>query len=123
MELQPRRVSREAAARQPTPDDGVLAFLDPLLGRAALVVEGDHPLGRSRHVGHHDVHLWAMFLHDWRTFVRGSLLGLSLSSDASAQRVDDFNSGEVFFVVGDHDAAVCFGHGGDDRVERAPRPA
>ena len=28
------------------------AFLDPLLTRPALVVEGDHPLGRAAHVRH-----------------------------------------------------------------------
>src|SRR5262249_41308428 len=35
-------------ARQPRPFDRVLAFLDPLLARAALVVERDHALGRAR---------------------------------------------------------------------------
>ena len=31
--------------------DRALAFLDPLFARAALVVEGDDVLARSRHVG------------------------------------------------------------------------
>ncbi len=34
-------------ARQPRPLYRILAFLDPLLAGAALVVEGDHSLGRS----------------------------------------------------------------------------
>src|SRR5450756_2589915 len=33
------------------PLDRALAFLDPLLARPALVVEGDDPRGRSGHVG------------------------------------------------------------------------
>jgi hypothetical protein len=33
------------------PFERALAFLDPLLRRAALVVEGDDPLGRPRQIG------------------------------------------------------------------------
>ena len=40
----------EPAARQPGPLDGILAFLDVLFRRAALIVEGDDALGRSRQV-------------------------------------------------------------------------
>jgi hypothetical protein len=47
MELQPDRVGGEAVAGQPGPGDGVLAFFDPLLRRAALVVERNHSLGRT----------------------------------------------------------------------------
>ena len=45
MELEPHRVRLERRARKPRPLDRVLAFLDPLLGRAAPVVEGDDALG------------------------------------------------------------------------------
>src|SRR6516162_3668227 len=48
MELETHCVSGEAPARQPGPFDRVLAFLDPLLRCATLVVEGDDVLGRSR---------------------------------------------------------------------------
>ena len=51
VQLQPHGIRLEALAGQPRPGDGVLAFLDPLLRRATLVVEHHHPLGRSRHVG------------------------------------------------------------------------
>src|SRR6266699_5226695 len=47
MKLEPHGVGRERPARQPCPLDRGLAFFDPLLARAALVVEGDHPLGRA----------------------------------------------------------------------------
>ena len=52
MELEPDGVVTELAARQACPLDGVLAFLDPLLGRAALIVECDDPLGGSAQVGY-----------------------------------------------------------------------
>src|SRR5271163_1942397 len=52
MELKPHRIGGEAPARQPGPGDGVLAFFDPLLRRAAMAVERDHSLCRPRHVGH-----------------------------------------------------------------------
>ena len=51
VQLQPNGIGGEAAAGQPGPGDGVLALLDVLLRRAALVVERHHPLGRTRHVG------------------------------------------------------------------------
>src|SRR5271170_1155793 len=51
MELEAYRVGRESSARQPRPLDRVLAFLDVLLARAALVVEGDDALGRARQIG------------------------------------------------------------------------
>lgn len=41
----------------------------------------------------------------------------------AAQRVYDLDAGEILRVVRDDDAAIGFGHGGDDRVERASRPA
>src|SRR5262245_35520897 len=52
MKLQAHRVGGERPARQPRPLDRTLAFLDPLLSRAALVVEGDDALGRAAHVGY-----------------------------------------------------------------------
>src|SRR5262245_50024392 len=51
MKLEPHRVGGERSARQSRPLDRTLAFLDPLLASAALVVEGDDPLRRSCHVG------------------------------------------------------------------------
>ena len=42
------------AARQACPLDGVFAFLGPLLGRAALIVECDDPLGGSAQVGYNE---------------------------------------------------------------------
>ena len=47
MKLEPHGVGGERPARQPRPLDRALALLDPLLARAALVVEGDDPLGRA----------------------------------------------------------------------------
>ncbi len=41
MELKPNRIVAEAVARKPGSVDRVFAFLDPLLRRAALIVEGD----------------------------------------------------------------------------------
>jgi hypothetical protein len=51
MELKANGVGGERAAREPRPSDRALAFLDPLLARPALVVEGDDVLGGARHVG------------------------------------------------------------------------
>jgi hypothetical protein len=39
------------------------------------------------------------------------------------QRVDDFDAGEIFFVVGDDGASMGFGNGGYDGVECATRAA
>src|SRR5262245_37714097 len=52
MKLETHGVGRERPERQPRPFDRALAFLDPLLARAALVVERDHALGRAAHVRH-----------------------------------------------------------------------
>ena len=50
MQLEPDGIVVELAAGQAGPLDGVLAFLDPLLGGAALIVERNHPLGRTAQV-------------------------------------------------------------------------
>jgi hypothetical protein len=52
MKLKPHGVGRERSARQPRPLDRVLALLDPLLARSALVVEGNDALGRAAQVRH-----------------------------------------------------------------------
>ena len=52
MKLEADRIRGKGTARQPRPFDRVLAFLDVLLARAALDVEGDAALGRPRRVGH-----------------------------------------------------------------------
>src|SRR5262245_5073226 len=52
MKLEPHGVGRERPARQPRPFDRALAFLDPLLARATLVVERDHALSRAANVRH-----------------------------------------------------------------------
>src|SRR5262245_2388676 len=51
MKLEPHRVGGERSARQSRPLDRTLAFFEPLLASAALVVEGDDPLRRPCHVG------------------------------------------------------------------------
>ncbi len=51
MKLEPDLVVAELPAGQPRPLDGVLAFLDPLLRRAPMIVEGDDPFGRTAQVG------------------------------------------------------------------------
>jgi hypothetical protein len=51
VQLQPHGVGIEAATRQPRPDDGVLTLLDPLLGGAAAIVEGNDPLRWAGQVG------------------------------------------------------------------------
>src|SRR6516164_3554714 len=52
MKLQPHRVGCERPARQSRPLDRTFAFFDPLLARAAPVVEGHNILGWTAHVGH-----------------------------------------------------------------------
>jgi len=47
MKLKSNLVVAEPHARQPSPHNRVLAFLDVLLGHAALIVEGDHALGSN----------------------------------------------------------------------------
>ena len=51
MKLEPNNIGSERFARQPRLLDRVLAFLDPRLARAALIVEGDNMLGRPGQVG------------------------------------------------------------------------
>ena len=50
MELKAHGVGGEGAARQACPFDRALSFLDPLLRRAALIVEGDDTLGWPRQI-------------------------------------------------------------------------
>jgi hypothetical protein len=50
VKLEPGLVVAELAARQPGPLDDVLAFFDPLLRRAPVIVEGDEPFGRAAQV-------------------------------------------------------------------------
>ncbi len=47
VKLEPDGVGGERPARQPRPVDRILALFDPLLRRAALIVEGDNPLGAA----------------------------------------------------------------------------
>jgi hypothetical protein len=51
MKLEADGVGHEGAARQAGPLDRALALFDPLLAGAAVVVEGDDALGRSRQIG------------------------------------------------------------------------
>ena len=51
VQLEPHGVVREPRAGKPRPFDGMLAFLDMLLGGVALVVESQHPLVRQAAVG------------------------------------------------------------------------
>ena len=51
MKLEPHRVAPHRVARQPGPFDRVLALLDVLLRRAALVVEHHDSIGTAREVG------------------------------------------------------------------------
>ena len=44
--MQPHLIVHKVVTGQPLPFDGVLAFLDPLVRCAALVVEPHHPFGR-----------------------------------------------------------------------------
>ena len=52
MELKTDGVGGQGPARQPGPFDRALAFFDPSLRCAALVVEGHDALGRPRQIGH-----------------------------------------------------------------------
>ena len=49
-EKEPHLVAHEPVTGKACPVQGVLAFLDPLLGCASLVVEVHDPLGSSRQV-------------------------------------------------------------------------
>ena len=53
-QLQPGLIVLEPAARQPRPLQGVLALLDPLLGRTPPVVELDRSPRTASQVGHHE---------------------------------------------------------------------
>ena len=54
MQLQPHLDVAEPPARQPRSMEGVFAFLDVLLGGAALRVKPHHPFGLHRQVGDDD---------------------------------------------------------------------
>ena len=51
VKLEANGIVVEPAARQACPPDRVLALLDPLLSRTALIVERNHPLGGAAQVG------------------------------------------------------------------------
>lgn len=51
MKLEPHRVAPHGATRQPGPFDRVLALLDVLLRRAALVLKHHVPVSTAREVG------------------------------------------------------------------------
>jgi hypothetical protein len=59
--LQPRLVVLERAARELRPFDGVLAFFDPLLRRAATIVKLDHILRVLIQIGHNEADTWEQF--------------------------------------------------------------
>jgi hypothetical protein len=52
MKLEPDLILRHALAGQARPVDGLLAFLDVLLGGATLIMEVDDPVGVHWQVGH-----------------------------------------------------------------------
>src|SRR5690349_6134627 len=61
---------------KPRPLDRVLAFLNVLLARAALVVEGDDALGRARQIANDEADAWVQLArmpldlgHDMARFV------------------------------------------------------
>src|SRR3954468_9977298 len=56
MKLKPNGVGPHRPARQPCPPDRVLALSDPVLRRAALIVEGHHALGRAAQVRDQEAH-------------------------------------------------------------------
>ena len=58
MQLQPHFVVAELLARQPRPAKGILAFLDVLLGGAALIIEPHHPIRLHGQVGDDEADLW-----------------------------------------------------------------
>jgi hypothetical protein len=51
-QLQPHLVVHKVVTRKPGPFNGVLAFLDPLLRRASLIVEPHHRFGWPTQIGH-----------------------------------------------------------------------
>ena len=53
-ESQPHLIPDKALAGQPRPVQGVLAFLDPLLGGAAPVVKVNHPWSLCAPMGHNE---------------------------------------------------------------------
>jgi len=84
MKLEPRRVGRERSARQPRPFDRALALLDPLLARAALVVERNHALGRPIHVRHDEPDAGIKLSQDLKCSMPGSA-GQNAGLDDSLQ--------------------------------------
>ena len=77
MKLEPHGVGRERSARQPRPLDRTFAFLDPLLARAALVLEVDDPLGRPAHVGDDEADEYSPGCHSTLAITRRGLLQLA----------------------------------------------
>jgi len=61
MKLKTDRVGLHRTARQACPPDRVLALSDPRLRRAALIVEGHHPLGWTSKVRHQKTDPWIEF--------------------------------------------------------------
>ncbi len=51
---QPHLIRDKVLAGQASPVQGILAFLDPLLGPAATVVKVNHPLGSCAPIGHNE---------------------------------------------------------------------
>ena len=91
MQLKPDGVGGEGAARQPRPLRSVLSFLDPLLRRAAPVVEGDDALGRARQVGHDKSNRWiklARMPFDFRHHPARRLPALRLIAEVGVVRPD-----------------------------------
>src|SRR5207302_538731 len=85
------------------PFDRALSFLDPLLRRAPLVVEGDDPLGRPRQVGHDEADAWVKLTrmpfdlgHDAARLVpalrligEAGIVPAQLSPDRALQKIAD----------------------------------
>src|SRR3954471_13070486 len=91
MKLEPDRVGRHGPARQPCPPDRVLALFDPLLRRAALIVEGHYALGRAAQVRDQKAHPGIEFTRmplDLGRDPAGAAPGLGLVAEAGVETPD-----------------------------------
>src|SRR5262245_21822654 len=90
MKLEPHGVGHERLARQPRPFDRALAFLDPLLAGAALVVECDHALGRAAHVRHDEADARIQFLRELGYIEGQNLIVEYRFAEGREERYSDF---------------------------------
>ncbi len=90
---QPHLIRDKMLAGQSRPVQRILAFLDPLLGRATTVVKVNHALGSCAHIGHGETDprkkFVSMPLAQWRSMFDFNLMKITAEQIQSVRTLSE----------------------------------